>query len=153
MNSFSEIAEVEKLLEAQRQKKIKKRQRRLAVKDHPYKYFICIDFEATCWDAPVCNKRKIQEIIEFPAVLINIETGKIEKEFQRYCKPTEIPTLSEYCINLTGITQDKVDNGSLLADVMEEFRLWVKETIKEKELILPKTKSSNLAGNTALMTW
>lgn len=31
--------------------------------------------------------------------------------------------------------------------------LQIKETIKEKELILPKTKKSNLEGNCALVTW
>lgn len=150
---FREIAAVEKMLAEQKEKRIRKRARRRAVKDHPYKYLLCIDFEATCWDMPTFNKRKIQEIIEFPAVLINLQTGEIEKEFQRYCRPIEIPTLSDYCINLTGITQEVVDQGALVQDVIEEFRLWVKEIIKDKELILPKTKKSNLNGNVALVTW
>lgn len=141
------------MLAEQKEKRIRKKARRRAVKDHPYKYLICVDFEATCWDMPMYNKRKIQEIIEFPAVLINLVTGEIEKEFQRYVRPTEIPELSEYCINLTGINQETVDKGALIQDVIEEFRLWVKETVKEKDLILPKTKKSSLEGNCALVTW
>lgn len=68
-------------------------------------------------------------------------------------RPVEIPLLSDYCINLTGITQDIVDNGELFSDVMDDFRKWMKETIKEFELVLPKTKKSNLEGNCALCTW
>ena len=46
-----------------------KRQRRNA---QPFGYLIVIDFESTCWkDA----KHRTQEIIEFPAVLLNTTTG------------------------------------------------------------------------------
>ncbi len=85
--------------------------------------------------------------------MINLETGVIEKEFHSYIRPTEKPKLSEYCINLTGITQEQVEKGALIADVIKDFLLWIKETIKEKQLILPKTNKENLAGNCALMTW
>lgn len=118
------------MLAEQNEKRIKKKAKRRAVKNHPYKYLICVDFEATCWDMPMYNKRKIQEIIEFPAVLINMENGEIEKEFHRYVRPTEMPELSEYCITLTGITQDTVDNGTMIInDVIEEFRLWVRNLL------------------------
>lgn len=46
-----------------------------------------------------------QEIIEFPAVLLNCHTGKVEDEFQFYCRPVINPSLTDYCIKLTGITQ------------------------------------------------
>lgn len=36
---------------------------------------------------------------------------------------------------------------------MEEFRIWMKETIKEKDLVLPKSKKTDLDGNCCLMTW
>lgn len=117
----------------------------------PYKYLIVVDFEATCFEKPF-NRNK-QEIIEFPAVLINLETGVIEKEFHKYLRPIEIPVLSEYCVNLTGISQETVDQGDLFPDVMEEFRKWVKKTVKEYQLVLPKTKKSNLDGNCAFVTW
>lgn len=148
-----EIAEVDAMLAEERAKRIRKKARRRAVKEHPYKYLLCVDFEATCWDIPTFNKRKVQEIIEFPAVLINLETGEIEKEFQRYVRPTELSELSDYCINLTGISQETVNNGALIQDVLDEFRKWVKEVVKEKDLILPKMKKSNLDGNCALVTW
>lgn len=110
-----------------------------------------MDFEATCFEKPF--DRKIQEIIEFPAVLIDLETGQILKEFHRYLRPVVVPILSEYCVNLTGITQDVVDKGELFPDVMEEFVKWMKATVKEFKLVLPKTKKSNIDGNCALVTW
>jgi len=95
----------------------------------------------------------LQEIIEFPAVLINLETGIIEKEFHRYLRPVEYPILSDYCKNLTGIAQKTVDEGELFPNVVEDFRKWMKDTVKEKNLILPKTTKSLPEGNCALVSW
>lgn len=117
----------------------------------PFKYLIVIDFEATCFEKPF-NRNK-QEIIEFPACLLNLETGAIEKEFHKYLRPIEIPELSDYCKNLTGITQETVDEGELFPDVMEDFRKWVKSTAKEFQLLFPKYKKSNIDGNCAFVTW
>lgn len=150
---ISEIEEVEKLLQEQNLKRIRKKFRHQQKKklDVPYKYLIAVDFEATCFEKPY--NRNIQEIIEFPAVLINLESGIVEKEFQRYVRPVEIPILSEYCVELTGITQDIVDGGDLLEDVITDFVKWIKEIISEYKLILPKTKRGNLMGNCILCTW
>lgn len=100
------------MLAEQKAKRLRKKLKKKEIKDHPYKYFICVDFEATCFIQSY-QKRKIQEIIEFPAVLINLETGKIEKEFHSYVQPTEIPILSDYCKNLTGIEQASVENAKV----------------------------------------
>lgn len=43
--------------------------------------------------------------VEFPAVLLNTSTGKIESEFHYYVQPQEHPLLSPFCRELTGITQ------------------------------------------------
>lgn len=43
--------------------------------------------------------------VEFPAVLLNTSTGEIESEFHTYVQPQEHPVLSEFCTELTGITQ------------------------------------------------
>lgn len=153
MNIFREIEAVEKMIAAQKEKNMRKKLKKKKLKEHPYKYILCIDFEATCFDIPTHKKRKIQEIIEFPAVLINLDTGIIISEFHRYVRPVEIPILSDYCKNLTGISQETVDGANILSEVMEEFRIWIKQTIKENELIMPKTRKSNLDGNCCLMTW
>ena len=118
----------------------------------PFQYLIVVDFEATCFEKPF-NDRKKQEIIEFPAVLLNLQTGAIEKEFHSYLRPVELPILSDYCKDLTGINQETVDAGDLLENVMDKFKQWIKETLKEYGLFLPKTKKSNKEGNCALLTW
>lgn len=45
------------------------------------------------------------EIIEFPAVLVDTKTRTIIDHFQAYVKPTFNSQLSEFCTELTGITQ------------------------------------------------
>jgi len=47
-----------------------------------YDFFIVIDFEATCIPAP--SVIKPQEIIEFPAVLVDAVTLKVVGEKQLY---------------------------------------------------------------------
>lgn len=50
-----------------------------------FQYFVIVDFEATC------DKEKPpypQEIIEFPAVLVDGRTGEIRSCFQTYVRPT-----------------------------------------------------------------
>ena len=43
--------------------------------------------------------------VEFPAVLLDLETGKIVDEFQQYVLPRDNPKLSDFCKALTGISQ------------------------------------------------
>ena len=43
--------------------------------------------------------------VEFPAVLLDLCTGEIVAEFQQYVQPQENPRLSDFCRELTGITQ------------------------------------------------
>lgn len=44
-------------------------------------------------------------LVEFPVVLLNTANGEIEAEFHHYVQPQENPTLSDFCRELTGITQ------------------------------------------------
>ncbi|KAJ7428134.1 ERI1 exoribonuclease 2 isoform X2 [Willisornis vidua] len=67
-----------------------------------FAFLVVLDFEATCWRD---GERRGPEIIEFPAVLLNTSTGEIESEFHTYVQPQEHPILSEFCTELTGITQ------------------------------------------------
>jgi len=43
--------------------------------------------------------------VEFPAVLLNMRSGEIEAEFHQYVQPQENPILSDFCKQLTGISQ------------------------------------------------
>lgn len=68
----------------------------------PLKYLLILDFEATCGER--FNKRE-QEIIEFPTLLYDLQKNEVQAQFHEYVKPVAHPTLTEFCTNLTGITQ------------------------------------------------
>ncbi|KAK8740562.1 hypothetical protein OTU49_002968 [Cherax quadricarinatus] len=64
-----------------------------------FEYLIVLDFESTCWDTwPPAGQN---EIIEFPAVLLDLSSGNTLSEFHEYVKPTEQSILSSFCKNLT----------------------------------------------------
>lgn len=65
-------------------------------------YLLVLDFEGTCGDA---IKRQEREIIEFPTLLYNLRTNEVQAQFHEYVKPVLNPTLTEFCTELTGITQ------------------------------------------------
>ncbi|NXS52273.1 ERI2 exoribonuclease, partial [Brachypteracias leptosomus] len=103
-------------------------------------YLIVVDFEATCWrDAG----RRGPEIIEFPAVLLNTSTGEIESEFHTYVQPQEHPILSDFCTELTGITQNQVDEGVPLNICLSQFLKWIQKIQKEKKIIFSTDTPSN----------
>jgi ERI1 exoribonuclease 2 len=85
--------------------------------------------------------------------LNKIKAFLCHSEFHKYLRPVEHPVLSEFCKSFTGITQESVDAGDLLVNVLHEFTQWLEETIKEKGLILPKTNASNPVGNCAFVSW
>lgn len=89
-----------------------------------------IDFESTCWKEKNAHSQEISKslfwitrlvslllsvtsipkqfslcAVEFPAVLLNTKTGEVESEFHTYVQPQEHPVLSDFCTELTGITQ------------------------------------------------
>ena len=99
--------------------------------------YICIlDFEATCWDQH--DRRYPNEIIEFPSVLLkwdNTPLHDVSKRkkyivqevarIQLYVKPAVNPIVSEFCTNLTGITQKQVDQGVDLRVAIETHLRWI----------------------------
>ncbi|XP_066472577.1 3'-5' exoribonuclease 1 isoform X1 [Tiliqua scincoides] len=90
-----------------------------------YDYICIIDFEATCEEG---NQPEFtHEIIEFPIVLLNTRTLEIEDTFQRYVKPEINPRLSEFCINLTGISQALVDKADDFPKVLQHAIEWMEQ--------------------------
>lgn len=70
-----------------------------------FDYVIAIDFECTCdHNVAVCP----QEIIEFPAILVNVLTRKVESIFHTFVKPVYHPMLTDFCKRFTGIQQNQV---------------------------------------------
>lgn len=91
------------------------------------------------------------EIIEFSVVLYKIDSNEIVAEFQQYVMPTENCKLSEFCINLTGITQQQVDNGVPIGTCLMRFSEWIKEQEQLHKIIL--YKNSSIKGNCIFVTW
>jgi len=60
----------------------------------------CIEVRLT-----VDNELFVYCAVEFPAVLLNTRSGEVEDEFHRYVQPQECPILSDFCKQLTGISQ------------------------------------------------
>ncbi|KAM9792352.1 ERI1 exoribonuclease 2 [Neosynchiropus ocellatus] len=95
-----------------------------AISNQIFSYLIVIDFESTCWRE---KNNLSQEIIEFPAVLLNTSTGEVESEFHTYVQPQERPLLSDFCTELTGITQAQVEAGIPLRICLSQFSRWLQK--------------------------
>lgn len=80
-------------------------------------YIAVIDFEATCFE-----KSPEHEIIEFPTVIIDVKTRQQIDSIQLFVKPVKTPILSDFCKNLTGITQEQVDSGLSLLDAIDTHK-------------------------------
>jgi len=93
-------------------------------KKQRFDYFLVLDFEATC-DSPVTVVP--QEIIEFPVIKVNGETFETESIFHTYVRPVVNPQLTSFCTELTGITQEMIDDKPVFEDVFEQFHRWLEE--------------------------
>ncbi|XP_059181763.1 ERI1 exoribonuclease 2 [Centropristis striata] len=120
-----------------------------------FSYLIVIDFESTCWRE---KNNYGQEIIEFPAVLLNTSTGKVESEFHTYVQPQEHPILSEFCTELTGITQMQVEAGIPLQICLSRFSRWLQSLQLEKGVVFPNRQQKSSTASTSpklctFLTW
>ena len=86
------------------------------------KYFVVLDFEATCDEE---NAPSPQEIIEFPSVLVDAESLQIVDEFREYVKPLHHPQLRAFCTELTGIEQHQVENAGSFPEVFKRHQEWL----------------------------
>lgn len=84
-------------------------------------YYIIFDLEATCWDTQMFDRE--QEIIEIGAVKYS-PYGEPLDEFQAFVKPVLHPGLSNYCTQLTGITQEDVNRAGAFEKVIGQFLHW-----------------------------
>ncbi|EPQ31864.1 uncharacterized protein PFL1_00063 [Pseudozyma flocculosa PF-1] len=108
--------------------------------------FLVLDVEATCevtrrygyddrgppvgspgayYSAKITNYDYPNEIIEFPVVLLQWNEDRTALEtkdtFQSYVRPVWRPKLSQFCKDLTGITQDQVDQAPTWTEVLVRF--------------------------------
>ncbi len=83
---------------------------------------IVVDLEATCWVGPPPTGQE-SEIIEIGICLVDAKMGKrIENSKRSIIVKPEKSTLSNFCIDLTRITQEEVDQGISLAEACEILR-------------------------------
>lgn len=120
-----------------------------------FSYLIVIDFESTCWRE---KNNYGQEIIEFPAVLLDTSTGLIDSEFHSYVQPQEHPVLSEFCTELTGITQRQAEAGVPLQMCLSRFGRWLRALQLQKALVFPGERLSAMTPSArhkpcAFVTW
>jgi 3'-5' exoribonuclease 1 len=118
-------------------------------------YYDCIcvvDFEATCERdanqrsfpsgplAAALSRLEVpsspsvpstQEIIEFPAHLVDVKTREIVSSFHSFVKPSKSTNLSSFCTELTGITQAEVDVAQSFPQVLDSFEDWLYSNLKK----------------------
>ncbi len=85
--------------------------------------YIVVDLEATCWTAP--RNSDMMEIIEIGAVCLIGSAGPAVGEFAEFVRPAESPILSEFCIELTTITQNMTDVADPFTLVFPRFVDWI----------------------------
>ncbi|MFO1471742.1 MAG: 3'-5' exonuclease [Turneriella sp.] len=88
------------------------------------KHYIFLDLEATCAKDNGFARAE-RETIEIGAVAIDTEQ-RVVSEFQEYIRPVLHTTLTEFCTELTGITQAQVDAAAFFPHVFARFDGWVK---------------------------
>jgi len=89
-----------------------------------YKYFLIVDLEATCCDKQSIPRREM-ETIEIGAVMVESNELRIIDEFSIFIKPSKHPTLTEFCTELTSITQGDVDSAPKYPDAVKQFKSWL----------------------------
>jgi inhibitor of KinA sporulation pathway (predicted exonuclease) len=91
-----------------------------------YQYFLIIDLEATCSNKKEISRREM-EIIEIGAVMVEADNLKIISEFQTFIKPVRHPILTDFCRQLTSITQQQVDNAPLYQIAIANLQQWLSQ--------------------------
>ena len=103
---------------------------------------IVTDFEATCLDRSTTGDMEYeafllqQEIIEIGCCIVDEVSLDIIHKLSIIIKPYFNKDLSDFCKNLTGITQSEVDNGLNFQDAMEVWIKWIGHLNKNRYALL-----------------
>lgn len=85
--------------------------------------YIIFDLEATCW-----NKNETvpgpSEIIEIGAVKLDYDGLELDR-LEQFIKPTHHPILSNFCKELTSISQEQIESAPYFAEAIQIFRDWI----------------------------
>lgn len=80
--------------------------------------FLVVDIESTCWAEGQTPPGMISEIIEVGYSIYDATNNVVKSHGSILVKPLE-STVSEYCTNLTSITQEMVDRGVSFAEALD----------------------------------
>lgn len=91
--------------------------------------FILFDTEYTTWEGALergwSGPGEYKEIVEIGAIRVSGEKLAEIDSIALFIKPVKNPVLSEYFIDLTGVTQSEVDEkGTTLMEALENLREW-----------------------------
>ncbi|GAB4230391.1 MAG: exonuclease domain-containing protein [Stanieria sp.] len=89
-----------------------------------HQYFLVVDLEATCCDYKTIPRREM-EIIEVGAVIVEAKELNIISEFQTFIKPIRHPILTDFCQELTTISQEKIDAAPNYFHAIALFKEWL----------------------------
>lgn len=96
--------------------------------------YIVVDLEATCWDSQSSRNGRVQEIIEIGALKFNAH-GDLDSRFESFVRPTHHPNLSDFCKQLTSISQVDVNQADSFPVVIEDFWEWIGLSNDEEYLL------------------
>ncbi|CAD8057973.1 unnamed protein product [Paramecium sonneborni] len=85
-----------------------------------FNYLIILNFQTTCFQDYQIKFNP--EIIEFSAQFYDIKLRKVTQIYQKFIKPQENQTISEYCTQQTGIIQSQITNGVQLQLAINQFQ-------------------------------
>ena len=95
----------------------------LDVMRQSYDFMMIVDVEHTfSHDGSIPPEER--EIIELGAVVVDIKSSEIIDEFSALVKPQRHPQISNFCSQLTGITQSELDNSKNFKTVFSNFLNW-----------------------------
>jgi 3'-5' exoribonuclease 1 len=89
-----------------------------------YDYVLVLDLEATCCDRQTIKSREM-EIIEIGAITIDQENLTAVSEFQTFVKPVRHPVLTDFCHNLTSISQEQVETAPTYPEAIDRLQAWL----------------------------
>lgn len=85
-----------------------------------------IDVEATCWETREEQGNRPNEVIEIGICELNKVTGIVD--VSSYIVKPQFTTVSPFCTQLTGWTQEQVDEGASLAVTLKQIGIDYKMT-------------------------
>jgi 3'-5' exoribonuclease 1 len=91
-----------------------------------YTHILVVDLEATCCDRQTIPRHQM-ETIEIGAVMVDLETLSIVDEFQTFIKPRRHPILTDFCLQLTSISQAQVDTAPTFPAAIELWQPWLRQ--------------------------